>query len=892
MKNIVIKRAAAALLAGAVIAAPATARPFIKTDLTASAEKVLQTTQYNTRDVGWYNGYHHEIWQADTPNSSTMTLHDNDGGFSTSWKCGPSNSKGNFLARRGLFYDLNNPKTWKDYDGFTCDFDCTWSAGTSGNSRICIYGWAQNPLVEYYIIEDWKNWNPSMDPNATYKGQVTIDGSVYKIYTSNRYSYTIEGNKEFTQYISVRQNTRTKGTISISEHFKAWEALNMKMGNFYEVAFNVEGWESDGQADVKCTIKEGKTDPQPQYDTTPEPDANGDYFASTFESGKDDWTGRGSASVALDNKNYYGGKQSLFVSGRTSEWNGAAIALDSKKFVPGGTYSFSTGVLQKSGSATEMKLTLQYKDSTGTEQYSQVASATANSGVWTKLENKAYTIPDGASDLVLYVEAPKSLTDFNIDNAAGSISGKASSVTTGKGTVDSSSNTTPDTTNAALKDVFSSKFKIGTCVSSNEIRNNPGFILKHFNSITPENELKPQWILDQYASKAYGNNVNPQVKLPADTKAILDFAVEHNIPVRGHTLIWHSQTPSWFFKENFDDNGAVVSKAVMDQRMENFIKNTFAMIKENYPTLKLYAYDVVNEAFDPGNGNLRQAGFSERDGQSPYMYIYGDDSYMQKAFAYARKYAPKDCKLFYNDFNEYNDGKVTAIYNFAKKVHEAGNLDGIGMQSHLGTNYPDAVRYKNALDLFSSIPGIEIHVTELDVMLKDGANENAQASYYKGIVQDILDCKAVTSLTWWGTNDGASWRSSDKPLMFDASYNPKPAFDAVVSLVPESEWGKTNGNNDTPSTDTYPKNIKVETNSQYHQLRISWDKVDGADRYGIAVLLAGKWRIQTSALTTNVYTTPKNLTPGKSYKIAVAARVNGQWDTANAIKNAVVVTVK
>ena len=94
------------------------------------------------------------------------------------------------------------------------------------------------------------------------------------------------------------------------------------------------------------------------------------------------------------------------------------------------------------------------------------------------------------------------------------------------------------------------------------------------------------------------------------------------------------------------------------------------------------------------------------------------------------------------------------------------------------------------------------------------------------------------------------------------------------------------------SRDTYPKNVRAETNSQYHQIRFTWDNVEGADRYGIAVYLAGKWRIQTQSITTNSYTTPKNLTPGKTYKVAVAARVNGSWDIANALRNAVTVTVR
>ncbi|SFD18857.1 BspA family leucine-rich repeat surface protein [Ruminococcus albus] len=91
---------------------------------------------------------------------------------------------------------------------------------------------------------------------------------------------------------------------------------------------------------------------------------------------------------------------------------------------------------------------------------------------------------------------------------------------------------------------------------------------------------------------------------------------------------------------------------------------------------------------------------------------------------------------------------------------------------------------------------------------------------------------------------------------------------------------------------TYPTNIKIEYSEKYHQVRFTWDKVEGADRYGIAVYLAGKWRIQAQNITDTVYTSPKNLTPGKTYKFAIAARVNGKWDTANAIKNAVTVTIK
>ena len=142
-----------------------------------------------------------------------------------------------------------------------------------------------------------------------------------------------------------------------------------------------------------------------------------------------------------------------------------------------------------------------------------------------------------------------------------------------------------------------------------------------------------------------------------------------------------------------------------------------------------------------------------------------------------------------------------------------------------------------------------------------------------------------------------------KALIYNAANNPEHKVADFINktimvkdiLVEMIELPKTNGSDDPdpqPGKNTYPANITVETNSTYHQIRFTWDSVSGADRYGIAVYLAGKWRIQTQSLTSTSYTSPKNMTPGKTYKVAVAARVNGTWDVAGAVKNAVTVTVR
>ncbi|WP_298529503.1 cellulase family glycosylhydrolase [uncultured Ruminococcus sp.] len=171
-----------------------------------------------------------------------------------------------------------------------------------------------------------------------------------------------------------------------------------------------------------------------------EPYPYDDYFKNDFESGTDEWSGRGSAKVGTDSKNYYSGSSSLYVSGREKEWNGCAITLDKSLFIPGETYSFSAAVLQKSGSAGTIQMSLQQNDGSDAS-YHKIASCDAKSGEWTKLENTEFTIPTGGNDLVLYIETPEGsgdLFDFYVDTVKVSKPGIGSSVETGKGTVDSS----------------------------------------------------------------------------------------------------------------------------------------------------------------------------------------------------------------------------------------------------------------------------------------------------------------------------------------------------------------------------------------------------------------------------------------------------------------------
>ena len=326
----------------------------------------------------------------------------------------------------------------------------------------------------------------------------------------------------------------------------------------------------------------------------------------------------------------------------------------------------------------------------------------------------------------------------------------------------------------SLKDAFASKFKIGTSVSPHELNSGADFIKKHFNSITPENELKPDSIINQQASQQFGNNVNTQVVFNQGTQATLRFCEQNKIPLRGHTFVWYSQTPDWFFRQNFQGNGNYVSKDIMDQRLENFIKNTFALLAKDYPQLTVYAYDVCNELFLNDGGGMRGAD------NSKWMQIYGDDSFVIKAFTYARKYAPSGCKLYLNDYNEYIPAKTQNLYDMAMKLKDLGVIDGIGMQSHLDVGYPSAQVYATAVEKFVST-GLEVQITELDIT---NNNEEAQASLYKEIFNiAVKHADKIPAVTLWGTHDSISWRSSQNPLLFGANYTPKKSYYAVMQVA-------------------------------------------------------------------------------------------------------------
>lgn len=535
-----------------------------------------------------------------------------------------------------------------------------------------------------------------------------------------------------------------------------------------------------------------------------EPNEGGDVtegFTEDFEEGINDWSGRGDAKCEVISSIGREDSSCLYTYNRQNLWN-APSANKTLVLNAGNYYRFSGWVMYKgeyksSGETIEypekqkFSMYLQYQKD-GKENYYEIASSTAAIGEWTYIEGE-YTLPETSANFVVYFQTgykpdasvqTVDLMDFYIDDVGAKV-------------------LPPPEIEAdlpSLYEEYSEYFNIGCASTATELatKATQDLIKKHYNCLTLGNELKPDSTLNQKLSQSYvqstGDDTNPQISLQ-NASTLLKYAEDNNISVRGHVLVWHSQTPDWFFKENFDTNGAWVSSEKMLQRLENYIKNIMTTIEAEYPNLEFYAWDVVNEAVLDSGGMRDPGSNNEVNGQSAWIKVFGDESFIDAAFEYARMYAPDGCKLFYNDYNEYVEVKRDDIYDICKRLADKGLIDGIGMQSHIKMSYPTMELYEAAIRKYASL-GLEVQITELDVDQKSNSTESqlelAQRykevfSLYKSLKDEGVN---ITAVVLWGITDNTSWIGG-YPLLFDKNYTAKPAFYAVLDTDKEVQTIKT-----------------------------------------------------------------------------------------------------
>ncbi|WP_242840034.1 glycoside hydrolase family 11 protein, partial [Ruminococcus flavefaciens] len=239
--------------------------------IASSVPTVVSAADQQTR--GNIGGFDYEMWNQN--GQGQVSMNPGAGSFSCSW----SNIE-NFLARMGKNYD-SQKKNYKAFGDITLSYDVEYTP--RGNSYMCVYGWTRNPLMEYYIVEGWGDWRPPGNDGER-KGTVTLDGHTYDIAKTMRYNQpSLDGTATFPQYWSIRQqsgsaNNQTnymKGTISVSKHFDAWSQAGLDMsGTLYEVSLNIEGYRSNGSANVKSISFDGSPNPQPDNNTNTNTDTN------------------------------------------------------------------------------------------------------------------------------------------------------------------------------------------------------------------------------------------------------------------------------------------------------------------------------------------------------------------------------------------------------------------------------------------------------------------------------------------------------------------------------------------------------------------------------------------------------------------------------------------
>ena len=384
----------------------------------------------------------------------------------------------------------------------------------------------------------------------------------------------------------------------------------------------------------------------------------------------------------------------------------------------------------------------------------------------------------------------------------------------------------------------------GTAIMLSEISDDTlmELVEKHFNAVTFGNELKPDALFNYQID---GNSVPTktitfegeelQVPIVNDAGDSLDFSradamadkilawnnahPDQKIRIRGHVLVWHSQTQEWFFHENYDITKPYVNKETMNRRLEWFISSVFdhyfgEAANGKYDGL-FYGWDVVNEAVIGNTYRTDKVSAAEslseiRHGNnSSWWHVYESNEFIINAFKYANKYAPENVELYYNDFGETDNTKCEGIVKLINDVKsaEGTRLDAFGMQAHYNVDGFSAAQFKSVAKKYAQAAG-KVQLTELDFKASstyDGTAATKESEYtkmaycHKNLYEAIKALKEegtnVSGITVWGVIEPNSWLHSQSnlgggasgsaqcPLLFDGNYKAKPAYWAYVDAT-------------------------------------------------------------------------------------------------------------
>ena len=487
-----------------------------------------------------------------------------------------------------------------------------------------------------------------------------------------------------------------------------------------------------------------------------------------------------------------------------------------------------------------------YENGDGKQEYdttgliSGTSAQILEAGKWTKFEG-TYKIPSGAKKVVIRI-----LEQGDWQEPGSCIMGKyyvanvsMKKITKPKPEIEEN---IPDW-KASVTGSLGTGSIAGTAIMSSEISDDTlmALVKKHFNAVTFGNELKPDALFNYQIGQSVDSTTitfqGKELKVPvvndkqenldfSRADAMLDKILEWNnanpndkIRVRGHVLVWHSQTPEWFFHEDYDVAKPYADKGTMNRRLEWFIFSVFdhyfgKAANGKYDGL-FYGWDVVNEAV---NGNTYRddkvisdasdtsTSDTRHGSNSMWWRVYKSNEFIINAFKYANKYAPNDVELYYNDFGETDNTKCEGIVKLINDVKSADGtrLDAFGMQAHYNVDGFSAAQFKSVAKKYAAAAG-KVQLTELDFKASstyDGTAATKESEYtkmaycHKNLYEAIKALKKeganVSGITVWGVIEPNSWLHSQSdlgggasgsaqcPLLFDGNYKAKPAYWAYV----------------------------------------------------------------------------------------------------------------
>lgn len=481
-------------------------------------------------------------------------------------------------------------------------------------------------------------------------------------------------------------------------------------------------------------------------------------LSTGFEDGLGVWAARGNGTaptVATTTAEAHAGLQSASVSGRTDTWHGLGAPVTGV-FQTGRTYQVSAWVKLAAGEAgsADVRISVQ-RDNAGSSSYDTVATATGvTAGAWVQVQ-ASYTMA-AAESALLYVETASGTPSFLVDDI----------VVTGS--------TAPPIQQdiASLQDVL--PWPVGVAIDEREtVGTGAQLVTKHYDQLTPENSMKPEAIQPTEGTFTFD---------AADH--LVDFAKANGMRVHGHTLVWHSQTPAWFFQHA---DGTPLTDSAADQarllaRMRTHIETVADHYRTKYGEFgtagnPIVSFDVVNEAIAE----------SESDGlrRSPWYTTLGP-GYIADAFEIASQAfnggdPDGPVQLFINDYNTELPAKRQALLTVLQGLLADGvPIDGVGHQFHISLSQ-SVDQLRTTLHTFATL-GVLQDVSELDVQIDGTVTQEKlveQGYYYASLFAVLREFPDLFAVTLWGPYDSRSWRTG-APLPFDDDLQAKPAYWGIV----------------------------------------------------------------------------------------------------------------